>query len=74
MNEVENEEIKLEWLLITKKLNQFTKIDNYFLPNKEVLINLVKNRKYFSNFNFKYEFWQMKMKEDSISYIGFSTP
>ena len=25
-----------------KKLNQFTKTDNYFLPNKEVLINLVK--------------------------------
>ena len=40
-----NEEIKQEWLLTIKKLNQFTKIDNYFLPNKEVLINLVKKFK-----------------------------
>ena len=28
-----------------KKLNQFTKTDNYFLPNKDVLINLVKKIK-----------------------------
>jgi len=42
-----NKEIKQEWLLTIKKLNQFTKIDNYFLPNKEVLVNLIKNKKYF---------------------------
>ena len=56
-----------------KKLNQFTKTDNYFLPNKEVLINLVKNRKFFSKFDYKSSFWQIKMEETSIQYTGFST-
>jgi len=36
-----------------KKVNQFREANNYFLPNKEVLINLVKNKKYFSKFNCK---------------------
>mgnify|MGYP001148411895 CR=1 FL=1 len=56
-----------------KKLNQFTKTDNSFLPNKEVLINLVKNRKYFLKFDCKSRFWHIKMEEDSINYTGFST-
>jgi len=47
-----NKVIKQEWLLIIKQLSQFTKTDNYFLPNKEVLINLVKNKKYFSKFDY----------------------
>jgi len=42
-----NDEIKQEWLLTIKKLNQFSKTDNYFLPNKEVSIILVQNKKYF---------------------------
>ena len=57
-----------------KKLNQFSKTDNYFLPNKDVLLNLVKNKKYFSKFDCKSEFWQIKMEEDGIKYTGFSTP
>ena len=56
-----------------KKLNQFTKTDNYFVPNKEVLINLVKNEKYFSKFDYKSAFWQIKMEEDSVKYTRFST-
>jgi len=57
-----------------KELNQFTNTDNYFLPNKEVLLNLVKNKKYFSKFDSKSGFWQIQMEEDSIKYTGFSTP
>ena len=55
-------------------MNQFSKTDNYFLPNKDVLLNLVKNKKYFSKFDCKSEFWQIKMEEDSIKYTDFSTP
>ena len=67
------EEEKLEWLSTIKKLNQFTKTDNYFLHNKEVLINLVKNRKFFSKFDCKSGFWQIKMEKTSIKYTDFST-
>jgi len=44
-----NDKIKQEWLLTIKKFNQFTKTDNRFLPNKEFLINLVKNKNIFQN-------------------------
>ena len=57
-----------------KKLNQFTKTDNYFLLNKEVLINLVKNKKFFSKFDCISGFWQIKKEETSIKYTGFNTP
>ena len=66
MNEAKKRRNKARMVINYKKLNQFTKTDNYFLPNKEVLLNLVKNKKYFSKFNCKSGFWQIKMKEDSI--------
>ena len=53
MNEAEKIRNKARIVINYKKLNQLTKTDNYFLPNKEVLINLVKNKKYFSKFDFK---------------------
>jgi len=69
-----NEKIKQEWLLHIKKINQFIKNDNYFLSNKEVLINLVKNKKYLSKFDCKLGFCQKKREEDSIKCTKFSTP
>ena len=42
MNEAEKRRNKVRIVINYKKLNQFTKTDNYFLPNKEALINLVK--------------------------------
>jgi len=56
-----------------KKLNLFTKTDNYFFSNREVLINLFKTKKYFSKFDYKLRFWQIKMAEGSIKYTEFST-
>lgn len=55
MNEVEKRKNKARIGINYKKLNQFTKVNNY-LPNREVLINLVKNRKYFLNFDCKLGF------------------
>ena len=43
MNEVEKRRNKARMIVNYKKFNQFIKTDNYFLPNKEILINLVKN-------------------------------
>ena len=74
MNEAEKRRNKARMVTNYKKLNQFTETDNYFLPNKDVLINVVKTRKYFSKFDCKSEFWQIKMEEDSIKYTNFSTP
>jgi len=67
MNEVEKRRNKARMVINFKKLNQFTKTDNYFLLNKEVFINLVKNKRYFSKFECKSGFWQIKM-EDKIQY------
>ena len=74
VNEAERRRGKARIVINYKKLNQFTKTDNYFLPNKEGLINLVKNRKFFSKFDCKSGFWQIKMEETSIKYTCFSTP
>lgn len=74
MNEAEKRRNKARMVINYKKLNQFSKTDNYFLPNKDVLLNLVKNKKYFSKFDCKSEFWQIKMEEDNIKYTSFSTP
>lgn len=46
-NEAEKRRGQARMIINYKKLNQFTKTDNYFLPNKEVLINLVKNNFFF---------------------------
>ena len=56
MNEAEKRRNKAIMVINYKKLNQFTKTHNYFLPNKDVLLNLVKNRKYFSKFDCKSRF------------------
>ena len=57
-----------------KELNKYTKFDGYFFPNKEILINFVKNKTYYSKFDCKLGFWQIKMEKDSIPYTTFSTP
>jgi len=47
MNEAERKRENARMVINYKNLNQFTKTDNYFLPNKEVLIILVKHEKVF---------------------------
>ena len=74
VNEAERRRGKARMEINYKKLNQFTKTDNYFLPNKELLINLVKNKKFFSKFDCKSGFWHIKMEETSIKYTDFNTP
>ena len=74
VNEAEKQINRARIVINYKKPNQFTKTCNYFLPNKKVLINLIKNKKYFLKFDYKSGFWQIKIEAESIKYIGLSTP
>lgn len=65
---------KCRMVINYKELNKYTKFDGFFLSNKEVLINLVKGKQYYSRFDCKSGFWQIKMEEDIIQYTAFSTP
>ena len=48
--------------------------DGYYIPNKEILINLAKRKNYYSKFDDKSGFWQIKMEKYSIPLIAFSIP
>ena len=36
-----------------KEVNKNTKFDGYYIPNKEILINLAKGKNYYSKFDCK---------------------
>ena len=57
-----------------KEVNKNTKLDGYYIPNKEILINLARGKNYYSKFDCKSGFWQIKMDNDSIPITDFSTP
>ena len=57
-----------------KEVNKNTKFDGYYIPNKEILINLARGKNYYSKFDCKSGFWQIKMENDSIPITAFSTP
>ena len=48
-----------------KRLNEVTIFDGYFLPNKEILINKTLSKKWFSKFDCKSGFYQIKLKESA---------
>ena len=47
-----------------KRLNDNTHIDGYTIPSKEVLINRIEKAKWFSKFDLKSEFHQVKILND----------
>ena len=57
-----------------KEVNKNTKFDGYYIPNKEILINLARGKNYYNKFYCKSGFWQIKMDNDSIPVTTFSTP
>jgi len=70
-------EEKLEWFITTmvynyKRLNDNTHIDGYTIPSKYVLINRIQKVKWFSKFDLKSGFHQVKMHPDSIKWTAFS--
>ena len=57
-----------------KRLNKLPIFDGYFLANKELLINKTLNKKWFSKFDSKSGFYQIKLKESAKPLTAFSTP
>ena len=48
-----------------KRLNDNTQLDSYNIPNKKVLINKIQNSYWYSKFDYKSGFWQVKMHPKS---------
>jgi hypothetical protein len=57
-----------------KRLNDNTVDDAYNISNKQEWINRIQGSKYFSNFDLKVGFWQVKMEEESIPWTAFTCP
>ena len=57
-----------------RELNKKTIFDGYFLPYKRNLINRLGNKKWFSKFDCKSGFWQIKLTKESRPLTAFSAP
>ena len=57
-----------------KKMDKNTKFDRYYILNKEILINLASGKNYYSKFDCKSGFWQIKIENDSTPITTSSTP
>ena len=55
-----------------KRLNDNTHLDGYTIPSKDVLINRIQKAKWFSKFDLKSGFHQVKMDPKSIKWTAFS--
>ena len=44
---------KTRMVINYKKVNKNTKFDGYYIPNKEILINLTRGKNYYSKFDCK---------------------
>ena len=54
------------------RLNDNTHEDGYCIPNKDVLINKIQGSNWFSKFDLKSGFWQVKMHPESIPWTAFT--
>jgi hypothetical protein len=57
-----------------KRLNDNTVDDAYNILNKQEWINRIQYSKYFSKFDLKAGFWQVKMEEEYIPWTAFTCP
>ena len=64
---------KTRMIINYKEVNKNTKFDGYYIPIKEILINLARGKNYYSKFDCKSGFWQIKMDNDSITITTFNT-
>ena len=65
---------KARMVINYKEMNKNTKIDGHYILNKEISINLIRGKNYYSKFDCKSGFWQIKIDNGSIPIISFSTP
>ena len=48
---------KTKMVINYKEVNKNTKFDGYYIPNKEILIYLIRGKNYYSKFDWKLRFW-----------------
>ena len=65
---------KARMVIDYRELNKKTIFDGYFLPYKRNLINRLGNKKWFSKFDCKSGFWQIKLTKESRPLTAFSAP
>jgi hypothetical protein len=65
---------KPQYIRISPSLNKETEMDGYYLPNKERIIASIRDKRYFSKFDCKSGFWQIRLIEESIPLTAFSCP
>src|SRR6266536_1076751 len=73
-NHAEEVRGKSRMVINFKRLNDNTVDDAYNIPNKQEWINRIQGSKYFSKFDLKAGFWQVKMAEESIPWTAFTCP
>ena len=73
-NEAEKRRGKKRMVVNYKELNKNTIDDGYFLPKKEELFNMIRDKKWFSTFDCKSGFWQIPLKEECRQLTAFSCP
>nr|ABA99372.1 retrotransposon protein, putative, Ty3-gypsy subclass [Oryza sativa Japonica Group] len=73
-NHAEEVRGKSRMVINYKRLNDNTIEDAYNIPNKQEWINRIQGSKYFSKFDLKTGFWQVKMAEESIEWTAFTCP
>nr|ABG66247.1 retrotransposon protein, putative, Ty3-gypsy subclass [Oryza sativa Japonica Group] len=73
-NHAEEVRGKSRMVINYKRLNDNTIEDAYNIPNKQEWINRIQGSKYFSKFDLKAGFWQVKMAEESIEWTAFTCP
>nr|CAE02744.2 OSJNBa0006B20.7 [Oryza sativa Japonica Group]CAH67571.1 H0315A08.1 [Oryza sativa] len=73
-NHAEEVRGKSRMVINYKRLNNNTIEDAYNIPNKQEWINRIQGSKYFSKFDLKAGFWQVKMAEESIEWTAFTCP
>lgn len=69
-NHAEIKRGKARMVINYKELNKNCLFDGYFIPNKNNLINLAKGKTYFSKFDCKSGFWQIKLAEDRLNTVN----
>ena len=73
-NHAEEVRGKSRMVINYKRLNDNTIDDAYNIPNKQEWINRIQGSKFFSKFDLKAGFWQVKMAEESIPWTAFTCP
>ncbi|UBN09112.1 polymerase polyprotein [Metaplexis yellow mottle-associated virus] len=74
MNHSEKKRGKARMVINYKALNAATKGDGYLLPNKDQILQRIGGKKWFSSFDCKSGFWQVRLHPESQELTAFTCP